>query len=729
MSDFSISQNKISSSDDLSGKNEIYVKRSLNLQNNNLEQTRSPLIIPSIYYGLRDTEKQKNEMHFGVGAKIFVPYKNFDISVGTGFSRSKNSTNQDVGIDMSYNFPRGARISTGIYNYGQSFGYSSGRIFVGANMFGPAIKYRLPFIPIGPGFGDFTVGASPSVLSAGYFSTSGFSPLAAAVISFLEAFKSSRVINSTSYKLAEISEQYKNSENPNDKALLRYMHDFFLLEKASYERNWIKNSAKIPLLNLLTMFGGSRFNEVSDELSKNTLKIINNVKTVFNQKSIFEKLFDKIPNNLPEEAKKLNVFSEILPEFNNSSIQENEIEMALRNKLIEDSLYLAYRGFTKDGTNKEARKNIVLLLSSAPNEIKTLVKESLQNLPDQIKQAAQQCIKVETHTNSKRKKINMSGENYILLSLSGESIADLLAIEKEVNKRIKTKNLTIESLIDELKTALEVDNRDKIYEASLCLFELARKSPKIAGNIALALEQLSTLEREKLINFKEKIADYLNNRSPDILRTFGMGKTKVKAILPNGKVWNFDIDDYVKSSIDGKISELGKILETEDLALKEFKDITKGIKHRKEAIIEKTFDDMVAAIDSKDKIAVYRHAILLFLIAQSSPKAARLVSEKFLSLNLEQREFVASLTDLIIDFCQSRQNRFLSDIGFIRKVRFEDCKTNKVIKLDKYFYIEQTITGQIFNLNNKTSSHSNGDNDPLQDKLLKTFLPNYDNSL
>jgi hypothetical protein len=749
------------------------------------EETRSPMIIPSVFYGSRDTKKEKNESFFGAGIKAFVPYKNVDVSLGIGASSGGSSLGEDYGLDLSYGSSRGARISAGISNYGPSSGLSKGPIFLGANISGPLIKYRLPFIPVGPGFGEFDIGASPAWVSAGIFSSSTFSPIAAGAISFIEAFKSSRGIREASKKIEEVKGRFEDSKDPFERAYFRYMHDFFSVEKAGFERNWGTNTSKIPLLNLLTAFGGSNVKEISDSIGERTRETIENIDHLISDPGIMEAFFDGIPNNIPSASvqtarvysdkdislddyvKRNGVFAKaagvqdelvsavvgpfkkagrllhlskerqdvIVPEEDAMpSIQEGELETVSRKKFLEEALYLAYRGLSQRGTDISTRGDIGKTLSSLPGPAKEMLQEAVRSLPEELERQAEQRIKVKVSEGGQKKprKVHMSGGNFVLMSLKGDEMSEMLRIEKMAASRVKNTHVSIDELAVELDKALRERDEELIYETALCLFILAMKDARSAGLVAEAVKRISPADRAKLSESKEKIADYLNNRRRDFFRLFGMGRTKIKAIVPGGRKWNFDIDDYVSHVINAGMDDLGKLLEAEGSAINTFKSIKKRKGTELIRSAEQIFGSMKDSINTGNKAETYQHAAVLFMIATLNPELAAIISGNFKSLDEEQRSFLRTLTDPLVDFCQSRQPGILRDFGIIKKVKISNpvkAGGRDLTNLDKYEYVERTINGTMDErLNDVVPVSDDGDSgtDRTRDGLWKTLNPEND---
>lgn len=743
------------------------------------EEIRTPVLIPSVLYGTRDTGRKKGESFIGTGIRAVVPYKKNDICAWGGVSSGGSSVGVDCGIKASHQFDQGAAISAGISNLGPSVGYSSGRVFAGANIYGPVVKYTLPFIPVGPGFGEFEVGASTKWVSAGIFSSASFSPIALGVISLIDAFKNSRGDKKTCEQISSTEENFLQSENPYEKAYWHYVHDSLLLKSAGFERNWGRDTSKIPVINLITLFGGTKTHDVAEIIDGHTKDLVEDVNGAVSETGPDSgnrvREYAERENEIREPDKKRGIFAKISGAQNavvgaitapvkklgveagprTAEVKTKEpvqLQEAYQRRLIEDSTYLAFRAMDNVGTSTEIRQKIGDVLGDIPEPVKGSVRDVVQAPPDDLEGPMEGAVKVAVapgEGKGKCREIRMAANNFILMSLDNEDIGDLLKTEKEAVALFRSMREQCrrdpESAAAFLIDGIDPGDPEKTYKSILCVFMFAMKTPKNAGLVATALSQMPRETREALKSYEKKISDFLRNRRPDLLRKLSVGRTKIKSVVQNedgdGKAfkWNFNIEDFVAHTLGNKMKDLANLLEAEKESVNAFKMIKRDRKTGIPEHVNRLFSELRSSMEQGDRKSLYKNALCLFMAANTSPHAAAKVAEGFEMLNSEQRQHMLSLKDTITDFFLKRRPGILKDMGIYKKIKVEGAWLSEQGSLDNApaqakFTIEEYIglaiggglREEAINRAIGRSKGSDTENDGVGDGLIKGLLPDND---
>ncbi|GEM_PF-4309133 len=203
-----------------------------------------------IYNGTKRTEKNDD----GFIERKWAPGSGWNPEAYIGYTANLSGNNIENGTYVN------ASASTSVGPY---VGISRGAVNAGIGLEGPQVGFNA-HLKVGDTqvLGDIPISISATGVNiAGLPLASAINPLGPAAGSLAKAIGDTRALNAIEKEKTRLENEIADAQNTDDRetaAYLRFIYDNLFIQEGSHQANWLKNSTRIPILNLLTALTGTR---------------------------------------------------------------------------------------------------------------------------------------------------------------------------------------------------------------------------------------------------------------------------------------------------------------------------------------------------------------------------------------------------------------------------------------------------------------------------------------
>ncbi|MFA5104253.1 MAG: hypothetical protein WC527_03685 [Candidatus Margulisiibacteriota bacterium] len=530
----------------------------------------------------------------------------------------------------------GTRLRASVGTSGTYLGVSRGPVNAGIGTGGPQVGVNAN-LKLGNTqlVGDLPISVSATGVNvAGLSVASAVNPITLGVGSVAKSITDTKAIKAIEKERVRLEKEISDAQNSGDKetvAYLRFIYDNLFVKEGSHQANWLKDSTRIPVLNLLTALTGTRSRKNAGSIIEETRQITGHF-SALKETGAFDILHDGdisdatrqaiteyLANKTDYQGQKKGNVTKI------ADAQDKVVKGALTPfRLVGKALHLtkeklgegcvAAPSFKVVSDKSKVRHRIVEeLISGGYIEAQTgKVTEAFKGLAN-------------------ASSLNLSEK----LKDKQQMVFDVLTSAVKETK-IGTVKAPAEPKTDE---ELKVAFNKKLREDSMYLVyrTIAEKGSTPASRTEIA-QTLLTLPQD----IRTEVEAFIDNLPVDV--KFRPDKT-VKVAIENeaGKDKKVKVtpEIYTKSVMQGE-SYSGK-LQIEKGAIEEFNhgksSVEKAFSALTEALSKAT--DTTSDLDN-DKIndAVYKSALVLFMLAADNSDNADAVAAKMKGLDKEDRNLI-----------------------------------------------------------------------------------------
>lgn len=593
-----------------------------------------------LYNGTKRTEKDSNgiirrgwDSGSGWGPEAHICYtanlSGNDIENGTNINASVNTT------------------------VGPYVGISRGPVNVGIGLEGPQVGVNA-HLKIGDTqvLGDLPISVSATGVNIGWIPIGAeLNPVSLAVNTLGKSITDSNALEAIEKEKERLVKEMVDAQNTGDTetaALLRFVLDNLEIKEGDHQANWLKESTRIPILNLLTSLTGTRARKVAGSIIQETREITGQFAS-FGEVGVFEAAAAGSLSPEAREAIKQYIEKESEPLEEKGAVakvadaQDKVVRGALTPfRLIGKALHLTAEkpeegcvsepSFKAATRKKSVRKQIVeeLALNGFIDPETGRVDEKIAGLSGHSELGLSE---------------ELRDKEEIIYNILVTAFRETKIGTTEAPKAPETDT----ELIDAFNKKLHEDSMYLVYR-TIAERGSTPETRKEIGAILATLPQ----------NVRTDITAFIDNLPADV--RFRDDRTvKVAVERESGKDDKIKVtpETYTKSVIQGE-SYAGK-LEIEKAAIEEFK-------HGKPTV-ESAFANLTDALSKandatsdldNDKVndAVYRSALVLFMLAADDDEKAVAVQEKLETLDEIDKNFrntMLSLKEDISDFILNRR--------------------------------------------------------------------------
>lgn len=545
----------------------------------------------------------------------------------------------------------GTYVNASVSTSGPSLGVSKGPVSVGIGTSGPQVGLNA-HLKLGNTqlLGDVPVSISATGLNiAGIPVTSAVDPVTLGIGSLAKAITDSKALKAIGKEKERLEKEIADAQNSEDKetaAYLRFIYDNLFLEEGSHQANWLKDSTRIPVLNLLTALTGTRVRKNAGSIAEETRQITGHFSSL-KDKGVFEILKD---GKISDENREV-ITQYIANKTDYQGQNKGNIAKAadIQDKVVKGALTpLTMAGKALHITGNKPAEGCLLPSSFKAVSDKRKVRHQII---DEL--TAKGYIEAETGKVTEKSDTLADADS---LGLS-EELKDKQQMVYEVLKTaVKESKIGTVAAPPEPKTDEELKEalNKKIREDSMYLVyrTIAERgsTPETRKDIAKILATLP-------FDIRVELESFIDNLPADI--RFRSDKTVKVAVESEGakdKKVKVTPETYTRSVMQGE-SYSGK-LEIENAAIEEFKSGKPNVETAFSALTEALSKsaDTTSDIDN-DKVndAVYRSALVLFMLAADSPENADAVATKMKDLKKDQVDTLKNLKGDIADFILNRR--------------------------------------------------------------------------
>ncbi len=592
--------------------------------------------------------------------------------------------------------------------------------------------------------GETTVGISAAGPVVNGVPLASANPAGLAIGSLVVAYNSEKNINNKRAILRELTIELFGSDDPYLSALLKRKLDDKFVEIGQNTANWLQDSSRIPVLNILTMLGGTRRAKNEGIVERETGELLDTL-AVLGERGTFDWMDNEQAALLPENELLIRAYAQgaavvadrsailkaspwaesmldqlflnpddavlvFAPEFEEvvASLQLNEKQAASLMRSYEKAKEGAEE---KHGTFRkiaDAQRKVVRGIFTPVREIAkalhitnptpkagTVSSRSFRDVGKKTGQIWQDLISAGYID---QKGVVLSDAEISLAGLSEEqyTLTERYKITQVLNEAIKrraSENIDLEELRQQGVPSVETEEElrsalhDKLFEDSMYLIyrliDQKGNSPETRAQIGQILAQLPPTMRKQLEHF-------VNQFPPEYLGELNAG-VRVAVESPQKPV-------LVEAEVFAR-EALAQVSTADRLALEEAA-VSRVKGAQTEILAETLFEELKAAIASGNSDGIYSAAVGLFTIAGTSPSNAGMIAEML--GNTASPDFtVASgalneIRDKLVDFYTNRRPGSKKVFGGRKeKVKVEGNWGNESRSLKAEFTVEEFIAAAI----------------------------------
>lgn len=593
--------------------------------------------------------------------------------------------------------------------------------------------------------GETTVGISAAGPVVNGVPLASANPAGLAIGSLVVAYNSEKNINNKRAILRELTIELFGSDDPYLSALLKRKLDDKFVEIGQNTANWLQDSSRIPVLNILTMLGGTRRAKNEGIIERETGELLDTL-AVLGERGAFDWMENEEGELLPENELLIRAYAQgatvvadrsailkaspwaesmlddlflnpdddvlvFAPEFEEvvASLQLNEKQAAslMRSyekakegaeekhgviRKIADGITTPIRGITRIFNPK-----------NAPGKVSSRSFRSVGKKTGQIWQDLISAGYID------QKGVVLSDAEISLAGLSEEkyTLTERYKITQVLNESIKrraTENVDLEELRQQSVPSVETEEElrsamhDKLFEDSMYLIyrliDQKGNSPETRAQIGQILAQLPPTMRKQLEHFVNQFpAEYLGELNAGV---------KVAVERPQNAEAPAPASRQKPVLVEAEVfarEALAQDSTADRLALEESAvNRVKGA--QPDVLAGALFEELKAAIASGNSDGIYSAAIGLFTIAGTSPSNAGMIAE--ILGNTASPDFAVvsgalnEIRDKLVDFYTNRRPGSKKVFGGRKeKVKVEGAWGNGSRSLKAEFTVEEYIAAAI----------------------------------
>jgi len=564
-----------------------------------------------------------------------------------------NEEGWDTTWSLTYNHAIGAdaSIRTEINPGGLQGGVGYKGVYAGIDSNGlPTVGVKIPAIRANGQqyFGEIPLGISADGVSAYGISAAAASPIGVAAGAVAKAYDANQDVKKTREEIEVITRQLKEADDPKLRALLRQKLADAYIKAGASTANWLQDSTRIPVLNLLTMLGGTRE-------YKNSVRIEDEIKGTIESLSALEEngafaWMAGTDGSMPASADAIRSYigeeTEYFEESNGSA------------RKIADAQEKVVRGVLTPV--RLAAK--ALHITNPKPKAGTVTKRSFSGMVDNKKQLWTDLLSqgyIDGEGVIQQKARNMADDEVVALDTEMYSLSERHKITTALRESLDREDRPVEErpapptgTAEELREAFN----QKLFEDSMYLIYrlISQKgmTPQTRATIGQMLSKLPDNMRSEVEHFIDAMpTEYLDELNsgikvavtqPSAAEGAAGSKEKPKKVLVEAEVFS-------RESLKG--NALSDRLALEKAAIERFESAK-----NMEQFSEELLAELQSAINTQNSNAIYSSAVGLFMIAGTSDNNAGMISEKIRSLD-PKTIFGAldQIKDKIADFYTNRR--------------------------------------------------------------------------
>jgi len=583
-----------------------------------------------------------------------------------------------------------ASVST---NVGPYVGISRGLVNVGIGLEGPQVGVNT-HLKIGDTqvLGDLPISVSATGVNiAGLPLASTMNPIGLGVGSIAKAVGDTRALSAIEKEKARLEKEIADAQNTGDKetaAYLRFLYDNLFIQEGSHQANWLKDSTRIPILNLLTALTGTRARKNAGSIVQETSEIMGHF-SALGESGAFEVMSGGSLNDATRDA--IRKYLDNKTDYQGEH-KGNVTKVADAQDKVVRGILTPFRlaGKALHLTAEKPEEGCV----SEPSFKAAARKKSVRR---QIVEELAQGGFIDPETGRVDEKIaDLSDPSELGLSeelKDKEEIIYNILVTAFKEAKIGTTQApaapeTDEELVKAFDKKLHEDSMYLVYR-TIAERGSTHETRREIGAVLATLPQ----------NVRTDITAFIDNLPADV--RFRDDRTvKVAVEREPGKDDKIKVtpETYTKSVIQGE-SYAGK-LAIEQAAVEEFK-------HGKPTV-DGTFENLVTALKNatntsadldNDRVndEVYKTALVLFMLAADDDKNAVAVQEKLETISEDHRDTLRGLREDISDFILNRRPGSTKIFGGQRDAI--KVVNNSLSVKDRKFtireYVELSIAGKL----------------------------------